>query len=75
MIEALKIIMLACQLIAPPKFDSGFMSFTKMGLKNQKKSLENQINIQRQCQKELVRCWLKNKTEWEQWPLSKCLAK
>jgi len=74
MIEALKIIMLACQLISPPKFDSGFMSFTKMAIKNQKINFENQIQAQRQCQKKLIKCWLKNKREKVKWPLSTCLA-
>ena len=75
MIEALKIIMLACQLISPPTFDSGMLSLTKTALKNQKISLENQVNIQRQCQKKLIKCWLKNKSEKVQWPLSTCLSK
>ena len=73
MIEALKIIMMACQLVSPPQFDTGMLSFSKKALENQKISIQNQIEVQRQCQKELIACWLKNKKEKKRWPLSSCL--
>lgn len=74
MIEALKLIMLACQLIAPPQFDSGSLTLTDQAMENQKQSLVNQISTQRECQKQLIRCWLENKKQKVKWPLSTCLG-
>ncbi len=76
MIEALKIIVIACQVSFTPgpntsiraKIDNDVL------LSNSKVILKVKQYYQRECQQKLTACWLNNKSEGNLWPLSSCIG-
>lgn len=74
MIEALKIIVMACQIMAPPQFGTTSFSFGDSLQIYQRNLLKYQLDIQRECQIQTVECLLEKKEKKEKWPLSRCLS-
>lgn len=75
MIEALKIIIMACQLgITNPTLQTSLRSKlnNEVLIVNQQMILKTQLEYQRSCQQRLVECWLENKRNKVKWPLSTC---